>query len=99
MFTAKLIGSLIRGSTSGLFSVTIVLAQELLPRHIGIASGLILGLAFGTGGLGTALSGYLADKLGLYNTVWFLALVPLLGAILVFFIKTKPEDRQMTLAR
>ena len=81
------------------FSVTIVLAQELLPRHIGLASGLILGLAFGTGGLGTALSGYLADKLGLYNTVWFLALVPLLGAILVFFIKNKPEDRQMTLAR
>ena len=69
------------------FSVTIVLAQELLPRHLGLASGLILGLAFGTGGLGAALSGYLADILGLYNTVWFLAPVPLLGVVLVYFIK------------
>jgi MFS transporter, FSR family, fosmidomycin resistance protein len=69
------------------FSVTIVLAQELLPNNLGLASGLILGLGFGTGGLGTALSGYLADHIGLYQTFWVLALAPLLSIFLVGFIK------------
>lgn len=70
------------------FSVTIVLAQELLPNNLGLASGLILGLGFGTGGLGTAFSGYLADHFGLYQTFWVLALAPLLSIALVSFIKT-----------
>jgi FSR family fosmidomycin resistance protein-like MFS transporter len=70
------------------FSVTIVLAQELMPKHLGLASGLMLGLSFGTGGLGSALSGYLADKYGLAQTFWLLALVPILAAVLTVFIKS-----------
>lgn len=70
------------------FSVTIVMAQELLPDNLGLASGLILGLGFGTGGLGTAFSGFLADHIGLYQTFWVLALAPLLSIILVGFIRT-----------
>jgi FSR family fosmidomycin resistance protein-like MFS transporter len=73
------------------FSVTIVLTQELLPRYLGLASGLILGLGFGTGGLGTALSGYLADHFGLYATFWVLACMPLLAAGLAALIKI-PEE-------
>ena len=71
------------------FSVTVVLAQELLPRHLGLASGLVLGLAFSTGGVGTALSGYIADMIGLYQTLWFLTFVPILGALLTALIKDK----------
>lgn len=70
------------------FSVTIVLAQEILPRNLGLASGLILGLGFGTGGLGTAVSGWIADAVGLYKTIWVLALVPVLGSVLGAFIRT-----------
>jgi len=76
------------------FSVTVVVAQELLPRHLGLASGLILGLGFGAGGLGTALSGHLADRLGLPDAVWVLAFVPLLGVLLTALIKPKPEIHQ-----
>jgi FSR family fosmidomycin resistance protein-like MFS transporter len=76
------------------FSVTVVVAQELLPRHLGLASGLILGLGFGAGGLGTALTGHLADSLGLTHAVWVLAFVPLLGALLTALIKPKPEIHQ-----
>ena len=76
------------------FSVTVVLAQELLPRNLGLASGLILGLGFGAGGLGTALSGHLADRLGLPHAVWILAFVPLLGALLTALIKPKSEIHQ-----
>ena len=70
------------------FSVTIVLAQEILARNLGLASGLILGLGFGMGGLGTAASGWIADMVGLYTTVWVLALVPALGSVLGAFIRT-----------
>jgi FSR family fosmidomycin resistance protein-like MFS transporter len=69
------------------FSVTIVLAQELLPRNLGLASGLILGLGFGMGGLGAAVSGWIADMIGLYKTVWILALVPALGSVVGAFIR------------
>ena len=74
------------------FSVTIVLAQELLPRRLGLASGLILGLGFGTGGLGSALSGYLADSIGLDRTFWILAAVPLLSAFLANFIRVPSQQ-------
>ncbi len=47
------------------FSVTVVFAQELLPHHLGLASGLTLGLAFGAGGVGVGLSGVVADAVGL----------------------------------
>jgi MFS transporter, FSR family, fosmidomycin resistance protein len=70
------------------FSVTIVLAQEILPRNLGLASGIILGLGFGMGGLGTAVSGWIADMVGLYKTVWILALVPVLGSVIGAFIRT-----------
>ena len=69
------------------FSVTIVLAQELLPDNLVLASGLILGLGFGTGGLGAALSGYLADHIGLDATFWVLAMAPLFSIPLVTLIK------------
>jgi MFS family permease len=70
------------------FSVTIVLAQELLPKYLGLASGLILGLGFGTGGVGVAISGWIADMMGLYKMVWILALVPVLGALTAALIRT-----------
>ena len=80
------------------FSITVVMAQELLPRHLGVASGLVLGLGFGTGGLGTALSGYLADHIGLYATFWILAAFPLLAAAMAFLIKM-PATEPITSAR
>lgn len=73
------------------FSVTIVLAQELLPDNLGLASGLILGLGFGTGGLGAALTGSLADRFGLDAAFWVLAMAPLLSIPLVALIKAGKE--------
>ncbi|RJR50569.1 MAG: MFS transporter [Desulfobacteraceae bacterium] len=73
------------------FSVTIVLAQELLPRNLGLASGLILGLGFGTGGLGVAVSGWIADHVGLYQTLWIMALVPVTISLMAAFIKPPPQ--------
>jgi FSR family fosmidomycin resistance protein-like MFS transporter len=78
------------------FAVTIVLAQELMPQYLGLASGLILGLGFGTGGVGTAFSGFLADRLGLYQVLWILALAPVLCAVLAAFIRTGSTKERAT---
>lgn len=64
------------------FSVTVVFAQELLPRRLGLASGLTLGLAFGAGGVGVGLSGFLADTLGLHTSVWILLALPGIAGVL-----------------
>jgi FSR family fosmidomycin resistance protein-like MFS transporter len=66
------------------FSVTVVFAQELLPRQQGLASGLTLGFAFGAGGVGVALSGLLADALGLRLSLWILLALPALAGLLAF---------------
>lgn len=73
------------------FSVTVALAQDLLPRRLGLASGLTLGFGFGMGGVGVALSGQIADWIGLHDTMWLLAFVPVLGAIVTAFIRQGRE--------
>ena len=74
------------------FSVTVVFAQELLPRHLGLASGLSLGLAFGTGGVGVALSGLLADALGLRISMAILMVLPGLAGGLALLL-APPRSR------
>jgi FSR family fosmidomycin resistance protein-like MFS transporter len=43
------------------FSAILVFAQELMPGKVGMISGLFW-FAFGMGGLGSAILGYLADQ-------------------------------------
>ena len=76
------------------FSVTVILTQGLLPGRLGLASGLTLGLGFGTGGLGVALSGWMADAMGLTNTMWILALVPVISSLLAALAKTPASTRK-----
>jgi FSR family fosmidomycin resistance protein-like MFS transporter len=59
----------------------IVLAQELAPHKTRIASSLVMGLAWGIGGLGLLGTGALADRLGIENTLVVLILLPA-GALL-----------------
>lgn len=51
------------------FSVTVVYAQELVPGKIGTMSGLIVGLAFGMGAIGSVALGTLIDFIGLTPTM------------------------------
>ncbi|MDH7498919.1 MAG: MFS transporter [candidate division NC10 bacterium] len=71
------------------FSVIIVFAQELMPGNVGLASGLMLGLAFGAGGIGVFLSGLMADAMGLARSMRILALLPLLAGLLALFLKDR----------
>lgn len=63
------------------FSVAVVYAQELLPGRIGMVSGLIIGLAFGMGGMGALALGYLADYSGISSVITLCSLLPLVGLL------------------
>jgi len=73
------------------FSVTVVCAQELLPKRLGLASGLTLGLAFGAGGVGVGLSGLLADAFGLRVSVWILLALPGIAGLLALMLSPTPR--------
>ena len=66
---------------TGSFSVAVVLAQAYLPRNAGMASGLIVGFAFGTGGVAVTLLGVIADHYGVTAALWIGVLLPLLGFV------------------
>ncbi|MYL59665.1 MFS transporter, partial [Virgibacillus halodenitrificans] len=73
------------------FSVTVVYAQELVPGKIGMMSGLIVGLAFGMGAIGSVALGSLIDWIGLTPTMTAISMFPFLG-ILTFLL---PNDQQV----
>jgi FSR family fosmidomycin resistance protein-like MFS transporter len=64
------------------FSVTLAISHELLPGNLGLASGLLLGLSMGFGGLGVAVIGAIGDSLGLSAALWVLLGVTLLATLL-----------------
>jgi FSR family fosmidomycin resistance protein-like MFS transporter len=69
------------------FSVTIVVAQEIINKNAAMASGLMLGFGIGIGGLGVGLVGLLAERLGIVYAVHLLIWLPLLAGLLGLNIK------------
>ncbi len=72
------------------FSTTVVFGQRLLPKNIGLASGLLLGFGVGMGSVGVTLLGAIADRAGLPLTMNIIGLLPLLGIVFAF---TLPDIR------
>jgi FSR family fosmidomycin resistance protein-like MFS transporter len=64
------------------FSITVALGQAYLPRSLGMAAGLIVGLAIGTGGIGVTILGWVADHWGLYAALRVVAALPLAGLVI-----------------
>jgi len=76
---------------SSAFPAIIVYGQELLPKNLGMISGLFFGLAFGMGAIGAAFFGMLADKTSIYYIYQVASFLPLLGLFAIFLpeIQTK----------
>ncbi|MGJ1286160.1 MFS transporter [Sphingobacterium spiritivorum] len=66
---------------SSAFPSIIVYAQELLPRKLGMVSGLFYGFAFGMGGLGSALLGWYADHTSITFIYHICSYLPLIGIV------------------
>jgi MFS transporter, FSR family, fosmidomycin resistance protein len=68
------------------FSVTVVMAQDLLPGKLGMASGLMVGFAIGTGGLGVTLLGLVADTWGVPTALRTMMVMPIMGFLFCLFL-------------
>lgn len=75
------------------FTVTIVMAQQILPRNLGIASGLMVGFAIGTGGLGVTVLGIVADHFSVPTALHSIMALPFAGFILSLPIKYAEPNR------
>jgi FSR family fosmidomycin resistance protein-like MFS transporter len=69
----------------------IVMGQKFLPNHIGLSSGVTLGLSVSVGGIAAPLLGRVADLYGLLPVMYILAALAVLPAFLAFALP-KPHD-------
>ncbi|MBS0633389.1 MAG: MFS transporter [Verrucomicrobia bacterium] len=76
---------------SSAFSAILVYAQELVPSRVGLISGLFFGFAFGMGGIGSAVLGYLADQTSITYVFHVCAWLPLIGLLTAFLPDTHPK--------
>ena len=79
------IGACVNANTG----VALVLAQEYLPSHMGLATGLTIGLSGGAGGLIVAALGVLGDAAGPAAVLYVVAALPL-GVAVLSSLLTKP---------
>jgi FSR family fosmidomycin resistance protein-like MFS transporter len=78
------------------FPAIVVYAQELLPGKTGLIAGLFFGLAFGIGGIGSALLGKLADHTGIFFVYHVCSYLPLIGLLTAFLPELDPPAGQKT---
>jgi FSR family fosmidomycin resistance protein-like MFS transporter len=63
-------------------SLALVLAQEYMPAHMGLATGLTIGLCGGAGGIIVAGLGLLGDVAGAASVLYVIAALPVAVALL-----------------
>jgi FSR family fosmidomycin resistance protein-like MFS transporter len=78
----------------GTFGVTMVMSQEYLPRHIGVASGLSIGLSIGLGGIAAVALGALADAVDLETALYVCAAAPVAGLALAALLPSSRAQRR-----
>ncbi len=73
--------------------VSIVMVQELVPRGLGLMSGVALGFSFIAGSIGVSLNGFAADHMGLMPVMMLNPLLVLAASALAFLL---PPDQPGT---
>lgn len=88
-----ILGLVLRGTSP----ITVVIGQEILPRHAAFASGVTMGLAYGLGALGVSLTGLLADLWGEAPAVLVNSLVLLPAGLLTLYLRSRwPKKKSIT---
>jgi FSR family fosmidomycin resistance protein-like MFS transporter len=93
LFWTGILSVIIGFVLSSAFSAILVYAQELLPGKVGMVSGLFFGFAFGMGGLGSAVLGYVADHTSIQYVFKVCAFLPLIGIITAFLPNLKKPKK------
>jgi FSR family fosmidomycin resistance protein-like MFS transporter len=74
----------------GTFGITMVMSQQYLPRHIGMASGLAIGFSIGLGGIAAVILGAIADAIDLRTALYVSSAAPVVAVLLTLLL---PRER------
>jgi FSR family fosmidomycin resistance protein-like MFS transporter len=69
------------------FGLTTVMAQAVLPHHLGMASGMMVGFTISAGGIGVTLLGLIADAWGVPMAMKTIFVTPLIALALTLLLK------------
>ncbi|HEX7518493.1 MAG TPA: MFS transporter [Chthoniobacterales bacterium] len=81
LFWAGILTAIIGLILASAFSAILVYAQELVPGRVGMIAGLFFGLAFGLGGIGSAVLGAMADRTSIQFVFQVCSYLPLIGLL------------------
>lgn len=84
------------------FSPSVALGQKFIPNHIGLASGITMGLANSFGGVMSPVLGTVADSYGLPVVMWILVGVAAVSAVCSLTIPEAPskeDDERVSSAK
>ncbi|QEC53000.1 FSR family fosmidomycin resistance protein-like MFS transporter [Anseongella ginsenosidimutans] len=81
LFWTIILSAVIGVIISSAFSAILVYATDLVPGKVGMIAGLFFGFAFGMGGIGSAVLGWLADQTSIEYVFKICAFLPLMGII------------------
>lgn len=87
--------SLAGAGMNGALPISVVLAQEMLPRNAGLASGMTLGFTWGLSGLATALTGLIGDLYGLNAALWSLVPILVVSIPIPLFLPIHGHEKEM----
>jgi MFS transporter, FSR family, fosmidomycin resistance protein len=91
LFWTTILSVIIGLIVASAFSAILVFAQELMPGKVGMISGLFFGFAFGMGGLGSAILGYIADQTSIEYVYKICSFLPLIGVFTYFLPNVKKK--------
>ena len=74
------------------FSPSVALGQKFVPNHLGLASGITMGLAYSFGGIVSPLLGKIADMSGLPTVMWILVAISVVACAASFFVPDAPPE-------
>jgi FSR family fosmidomycin resistance protein-like MFS transporter len=79
----------------GSLGITMVMAQEYLPRQIGMASGLSIGFSIGFGGVAAVILGAVADQVDLRTSLYICAGAPVVALALTALLPRTAAGRRL----
>jgi len=69
------------------------MAQELVPKGRAMVSSLMMGFAYGLGGILAPVVGKLADIFSIREVLFYVSFLPVLILVIVFFFPGRPAQR------
>lgn len=95
-FASGAVIGLLSGSTSPLM---LVMGQQLMVGRAGVASGLLLGLGFVAGAIGTPIFGAIGDAFGMQNAVRSQMIVLVLASVAAWYLPSETRMAQIRQSR